>query len=551
MSRSESSPLIPNEVNGLSRNSVYLLAGTLWFGVMLAALDTTIVTTLLGHIASDLQALDSVSWVATGYTVGYSAFQPLYGKFSDIWGRKKVSILCTFIFGIGCFMCGSAKCLSFLVTGRFVSGFGAGGMLSMSTITISDYVPLRSRGVFQGLGNVAFGTGASLGGLIGGWATSVGGWRLAFNIQVPLALLSVILQFVLIQEVVHSREATSATARKSKWSRIDWLGCLSLVSALLLSMFAITTGGSQFAWNSFPILAFFAGSSVLLCLFIYWETQMAVEPVIPISVLTNRTVISACLTNFFGSGLTYAFIYYSPIFLQAMCHYSYNDIGSRIVLNFVGVAIGSLGSGLLVRRTGSYFSLCLVSLVLTTSGCFMLMISPYLGHAVSHSALYQCTSYFLQGLGYAAMLTITLIALIAAVNPHQQATSTAAQYTFRGAGSSLGIALAAAVFQNVLGSKLINEIGTDTKKKRKVIDSVSKSLEAIWDQPKKYQGAIVRSYVSAGVAVQTFCIVWGFLALASAVCIEEHDLERNAFVPASDDEHMRPSTPQATLHHEP
>lgn len=518
---------------------------------MLAALDTTIVTTLLGHIASDLQALDSVSWVATGYTVAYSAFQPMYGKFSDIWGRKKVSILCTSVFGVGCLMCGSANGLTLLVAGRFVSGFGAGGMLSMGTITISDYVPLRSRGVFQGFGNVAFATGASLGGLLGGWATSVGGWRLAFNIQVPLAIVSVILQYFLIKEVARPGEAVSSIARKSKWSRIDWGGSFSLVTALLLAMLAITTGGSQFAWKSLPIFALFAGSAALLYVFVYWETHLAVEPVIPIPVLTHRTVMSACLTNFFGSGLAYAFLFYSPIFLQAMCHYSYNDIGSRIVANFVGIGVGSLGSGLIVKKTGSYYSLCLVSLVLATSGSFMLMVSPYLGYAVSHSVLYQSTSYFLEGLGYAAMLTITLIALIAAVEPHQQATSTAAQYTFRGAGSSLGIALAAAVFQNVLGSKLISEVGTDTKKKRKVIDAVTKSLEAIWEQPKKYQDAIVRSYISAGVAVQAFCVVWGVLCFICAACMNEHDLERKHPTPAANEEHIAPSTTVAPRQSEP
>lgn len=543
--RVESVPLIPEEAHGLKRSRIILLMVALYFNVFLAALDTTVVTTLMGHIASDLEALDSISWVATGYTVAYSAFQPLYGKFSDIWGRKKVSIFSTIMFGIGCFICGQASQVPTLVFGRFVSGVGAGGMLSMSTITVSDYVPLRSRGIFQGIGNVSFGSGASLGGVLGGWLTTLGGWRFSFTAQVPLAIISVGIQCWLLSDHRNLSEAV----KQSAWARIDWVGSLSLVSALLLCMLGITTGGTQFAWVSVPIIGSFVLAVVLLYIFYYWETKRAVEPVIPIPILMHRTVISACLTNFFGSGLVYAFLYYTPIFLQAIYGYTYTEIGHRIVVNFVGVAVGSLGSGIIMRRTGKYHSLGIYSGLLLIAANVTLLSIPLFGYNFGKHASFQSLAFLCSGLGYASMLTITLLALIAAVEPKFQATTTAAQYTFRGAGSSLGIALAAALFQNTLVHELVKRIGTDTKKQVKLIEKVSRSLEAIWDIPKKYRSAVISSYKVAGLSVQGMCLVMAVLSLVFMALMKEHDLTHRPG--ETREEEARPSTPPGPLESEP
>lgn len=532
----------PEQTFHLSTTRLVLLFSTLYFGVLLAAIDSTIVSTLLGHIGSDLNALDSVSWIAAGYTVAYSAFQPLYGKFSDIWGRKRVSIVCTFLFAVGCYMCGSADGLPLLVAGRFVSGVGAGGMLSMSTVTVSDYVSLRSRGIFQGIGNVCFGVGASLGSVLGGWFTALGGWRLAFTAQVPLILLAVALQFLLLQE-----KPVSAAGSRSAWERIDWLGSISLVSSLLAFMLAITTGGSRFAWVSWPIAGFLALSIVLFVLF--WKVERrAREPVMPLDIVLHRTVLNACLTNFIASGTVYAYIYYCPILLQASFHYSYIVVGHRIVANFIGVVFGSLGAGLIMRRTGKYHALGVYCCVLLSLGALVLLLSPVVG-SLAASPVYQSISFFLTGLGYAGMLTVTLLALIAAVEPRFQATTTAAQYTFRGAGSSLGIAVAAAIFSNVLQFALERNVGTDTEKKRQIVDTVFKSLEAIWDQPKKYVPAIVASYRTAGLAVLAFCFVGSIAATFTTFLMEEHNLEREP-EPRPDPE-VRPSTPPGPMVHEP
>ncbi|GMM50733.1 Vba1 protein [Starmerella bacillaris] len=505
----------------LSKFRLILLFSTLYFGVMLAAIDTTIVSTLLGHIGSDLNALDSVSWIAAGYTVAYSAFQPLYGKFSDIWGRKHVSITCTAMFAIGCAICGVAPGLKLLVFGRFVSGVGAGGMLSMSTVTVSDYVSLRSRGIFQGIGNVCFGVGASLGSVLGGWITAYSGWRTAFTAQVPPIILAIIAQFILLKE----KPVLNTTSRKT-WERIDWLGSFTLVSSLLMFMLAITTGGVHFNWVSWQMLLMLSTTVALFSVFWYAEKHIAIEPVMPLDILMHKTIFNACLTNFISSGAVFAFIFYCPIFLQALYHYSYIVVGHRIVANFAGVVTGSLGSGIIMRRTGKYHSLGVRCCSLMTLGSLILLLTPYVGPGVAGSAVYQSLSYFLTGVGYSGMLTVTLLALIAAVDPQFQATTTAAQYTFRGAGSSLGIAIAAAIFSNVLNTNLIRKIGVDTDETAKIVDTVSKSLEAIWDQPAEFQPSIIASYKNAGLAVLAFTTACGLIAIFTCSQMDEHDLER-------------------------
>lgn len=414
--------------------------------------------------------------------------------------------------------------------------------MSMSTVTLSDYVSLRSRGIFQGIGNVCFGVGASLGSVLGGWFTLYGGWRMAFMAQVPLIVAAVILQYLLLRE-----RPVSAAVNHRVEQRIDWLGSISLVTSLLSFMLAITLGGNRFKWLSWPIAGFLTLSTVLFVLF--WNVERrAADPIMPLDILLHRTILNSCLTNAIASGTVYAYIFYCPILLQASFHYSYIVVGHRIVANFIGVVFGSLGAGLIMHRTGKYRALGVHCCALIALGALVLLLSPVVG-SLAASPVYQNFSFFLTGLGYAGMITVTMLALVAALDLKFQATTSAALYTFRGAGSSLGIAVASAIFSNVLQVALGRNVGTDTEAKRKIVETVYKSLEAIWDQPEKYVPAIVASYRTAGLAVLAFCFLGSVGAMFTTSLMGEHSLEReSASLP---DPALRPSTPPGVLVHEP
>lgn len=516
---SEQEPLLSQSTQGWGKDNIStrrfsFLLGSLYFGTFLAAMDGTIVSTLLPTISSDLKVLDNISWVATSYLVAYSAFQPLYGKLSDIYGRRNLLILSTLICAGGCYLCSIATGISSLVCGRILNGIGAGGMLSLASITVSDYVPQRMRGLFQGVTNICFASGASCGGIIGSVANRYSTWRAAFRCQIPLLFLSCIVLFLVVK---NKTDGAGAGLR-----RIDFMGSISLATTVCAFMLGVTTGGNQFAWVSWPVFGLFGLFLAMGFLFWYWETKKAPEPVLPIPLLTQRTVLSACLTNFFGSGVLYMFMFYAPIFLTARFNVTPGGISARLVPLFFGAASGSLGSGYWMHKTGKYYKIGVMATTLMLCSCILFLCIPLVPEAISSSAVYHGILFLLLGFTYTGMLTITLVTLIAAAGK-QQATATSAQYTFRGAGSSVGVALGASAFQNVLTSELHKRvIGHGA---HKAIKKVSKSVGAIRKLPIRFQEPVITAFTHATMACFAVGIVWAAITVLTSASCEEFSLD--------------------------
>lgn len=537
----ESDSLLGTGPKKLSGQALYALILSLYAGVFIAALDGTLVTGLLSHIASDLQELKRISWIGTSYLLAYAAFQPIYGKLSDIYGRKAILIFCNLNFGLGCFICWKSSGLNSLVLGRFISGVGGGGMLSLSTITISDFVPLRSRGMYQGFGNIAFGLGAGFGGVFGGIISKAYGWRAAFGIQVPLVAISILLTYIYapgiesvrhdmvaeadpssIDEALHGHPENEHMIRRDSLSRIDFLGSFFLIVALFFLMFAIATGGVQFAWISYYVIGSLIISAVSVIMFCYVELHVAKEPVLPLPLFTHRTILGSSLTNLFMTMSVYMILFYIPVHLSSVFGYDPETVGYRLVANFFGVALGSFASGYYMRQTGKYWYLGLLSPILYFIGVFFeLSLKPFQESAWSVSSQFLCM--ILCGLGYASMLTVTLLALIAAV-PHEfQATTTSIQYTFRGVGSTLGVAIGSSIFSNVLAINLEEKIGDHPK----IVERVLNSVEAIRKVPEKYQHDIILSYSNACKVVFLSAVALGLISVACSALMKEHELHSN------------------------
>lgn len=200
----------------------------------LAALDATVVTTLLTIIASELKAVKNISWIATSYLLSSSAFQPIFGKLSDIFGRKFILIGCSLMFGIGCTICVTDS-LWWLVIGRFITGWGGSGLTAVGTITMSDLIPLRDRGLYQGLANICYGLGAASGGFVGGIVADTLGWKYVFILQVPLAaIVGLAIYFNLNLPAGSPGLGAHGQDIKQKLKRVDFLGSFCLISALML-----------------------------------------------------------------------------------------------------------------------------------------------------------------------------------------------------------------------------------------------------------------------------------------------------------------------------
>lgn len=519
--REENPPTRDDGVEEATRSTppiVVFLA--LYFGVFIAALDGTIVTALLSHIASELNELPRIQWIATGYLVSSAAFQPLYGKISDIFGRKCVLIFCNLMFGLGCLMCGLSQTLGQLVAGRVVSGIGGGGMLSLSTIAISDLVPLRQRGIFQGFGNIAFGLGAGVGGVFGGLVSASLGWRTAFNLQVPAILLSNLLVAWFAPETspgltFASSPSSSPPKLMQQLKRLDVFGSITLVVSLVFLMLGITEGGRSYPWTHPLILLCLCTAVVFAALFILVEIYVAKEPTLPMMLFKHRTIVASSLTNLFMTMSVYAVLFYAPLTLTALYGYTPLQVGQRLVANFLGVSIGSVGAGIYMRKTGKYFWLGVLSPILYFIGVAVLVFKT----SWFSEPMVQYLCLFCAGSGYAAMLTVTLLALIAAVPHEYQAVTTSIQYTFRGIGSTLGVSVASSIFQNTLRINLF-----ETEIPSKVIDRVLSSVEAIRQVPVEYQPTIIGCYEVACVAVFTFSFVLAVVSTISSAMMREHVL---------------------------
>lgn len=326
-----------------------LVLGSVWLGCFLAALDSTIIATLSAPISNSFQSFSLLSWLASSYFISNAAFQPLSGRLTDILGRRTGLIFSNICFAAGNLICGLAQEEWTMILGRVVAGMGGGGLNAIATFVGSDLVPLRKRGMWQGFGNLVYGLGAGLGGVFGGWINDVWGWRVAFLVQVPLTVLSGLLVFFTIHIPVKQSD-------QSIWQRIDFLGAFSLITSLVLLLLGINSGGNIVPWNHPLVLVSLPLSAVSLLVFIYVEAYHASEPVIPVRLLLDRTVLSACFTNWFTTMSQFAIIFYGPIYFQVK-GLSTTAAGARLIPQSIGLGIGSVGSGLIMRATGRYYFL--------------------------------------------------------------------------------------------------------------------------------------------------------------------------------------------------
>lgn len=496
-----------------STTQLIRVMSSIWLGSFLAALDSTIVATLSGPISTSFNSLSLLSWLASAYFIANAALQPLSGKLTDIFGRKAGLIFSNILFAAGNLICGFAKEEWVMILGRVVAGMGGGGLNAISTFVGSDLVPLRRRGVWQGFGNIVFGIGAGLGGLFGGWISDTYGWRWAFLLQVPMTVISGILVYFFVNIPVRETD-------RARWRRIDWLGAFTLILTLILLLLGLNSGGNVVPWTHPLVLTTLPLSAVFFSIFIYVESSYAEEPVIPVRLLLNRTVLSACLTNWFATMANFGLLFYGPIYFQVR-GYSATQAGIRLIPSAVGIALGSVGCGMIMRWLGRYYALNLCIQAVLLLG--LALVSTFnLDTPETLPFLY----FFLTGLGYSGMLTVTLLALIAAVDHSHQAVITSASYAFRSTGSTIGITIASSVFQNIVKTQLWSRFG-DRKDAATIIPRVRDSLDEIQNLPPSWKEGVKGVYMDALRGVFLTLLGIGVLAASVSMLMREHKLHRN------------------------
>ncbi|SHF56848.1 MDR family MFS transporter [Streptoalloteichus hindustanus] len=420
------------------RNVVFV---TIVLGMLLAALDQTIVGTALPTIVADLGGAAHMSWVATAYLLAETVATALAGKFGDLFGRKLVFQVSTVVFITGSFLCGMATSMTLLVAWRGLQGVGAGGLMVTAMALIADVIPLRERGKYQGAMGAVFGMSTVVGPLLGGLFTDHLSWRWAFYVNVPIAVV-----------VVFVAARTIPVVRSVHRVVVDYAG-IGLVavgsSALVL---ATSWGGSQYAWGSLVIIGLFVGGVVALALFCWAETRAA-EPMLPMRLFRNPVFSVCSLLSFIVGFAMLGAMVFLPSFLQYVEGVSATVAGLRTLPLVLGLMVSSIVSGNVIGKTGRYRVFPIVGSLVTALGLYLLsLMGPDTG--VWLSSLYMVVL----GVGLGLSMQVLTIAVQNTVDYADLGTATSGVTFFRTLGGAFGTAVFGTIYTNALTPNLTSAI---------------------------------------------------------------------------------------------
>ena len=417
--------------------TLYAVIAGLMLVMLMAALDSTIVSTALPTIVGDLGGLEHISWVVTAYLLAQTVVMPLYGKLGDLYGRKLVLQVALVLFVIGSVLCGQAHSMTELIAFRALQGLGGGGLMVSSQAALGDVVSPRERGKYSGLFGAVFGVATVVGPLLGGFLTSQIDWRWIFYVNVPVGVVA----FVVLQRTLPARTERIAHA-------IDYLGTALLASALTALVLLTTLGGNQYSWTS----AFIVGLGVLAVLaivgFVFAE-QRAAEPILPNVLWRNPVFAVASAMGFIVGFALFGATTYLPLFQQVVRGLDPTQSGLALLPLMAGVLITSIGSGQLITRTGRYR-------IYPIAGSAMMVVGLFLFSKLSPSTttLVLSLEMFLVGAGLGCIMQVLVLAVQNAVDYELLGVATSGATLFRTIGGSLGTAILGAVFTAQLTDNL-------------------------------------------------------------------------------------------------
>jgi len=413
----------------------FVVTGLL-LGILMASMDNTIVATAMGTIVADLGGLDKFVWVTSAYMVAEMAGMPIFGKLSDMYGRKRFFIFGIALFIIGSMLCGTAHTIVQLSLYRALQGIGGGALVPIAFTIMFDVFPVEHRGKMGGLFGAVFGLSSIFGPLLGAYITQYINWKWVFYINWPLGLVAFILIFVFYHEsYVHEKQ------------KVDWYGSITLVAAVVCLMFALELGGNSYAWVSVPILALFAGFAVLTIVFVFVE-RVATEPVISFAMLRNRLFGTSSMVGFFYGATFIVATVYIPIFIQGVMGGSATNSGLVLLPMMLGSVVTAAFGGTMLNKL-SYRNVMLISGVIFVVGFALLT-------TLSTSTTRFLITIFMVVVGLGTGFSFSVLGT-AAVHPfdiRQRGSANSTMAFLRSLGMTLGITIYGIIQRNIFAHQL-------------------------------------------------------------------------------------------------
>ncbi len=417
----------------MSHREILVVLFGLMAGMLLAALDQSIVGVALPRIVSDLGGLDKLSWVVTAYLLTSTASTPLWGKISDLYGRRPIFQSAIIIFLVGSLLAGFSQNMEELIGFRAIQGLGAGGLMALAFAIIGDVIPPRERGRYQGYFGAVFGISSVAGPLLGGWLTDGPGWKWIFWINIPIGLVALI---------ITSRALKMPRIHQN--AKVDWIGAALIVGSVSSLLLYLSWRGKDYGWTDTFALVLLIGGLALAALFVWTETRVA-EPILPMRLFKNRTFSVGNIFGFLMGFGMFGGIIYLPVYFQTVKGWTPTQSGLAMLPLVCGIFATSISSGQLMSKTGRY------KIFPILGGAILTVAMVLLSTMKVDTPIWQIFVFeFLMGAGLGLSMQTITVAVQNAIERRDMGVATSGVTFFRSMGGAFGTAILGAVLTSRL-----------------------------------------------------------------------------------------------------